>query len=151
MHAMALIWMIPLFFALYYFIFKWAIVKFDLKTPGRETNKEIRLNSKREYQESIGLKKADTKETKTEDVSALATAIIEAFGGETNIQTLENCFSRLRVTVKDTALVKEPEYWVDQLEAIGTMQNGNAYQIIYGPKVANLAAAVKEKLNMNNS
>lgn len=151
MHAMALIWMIPLFFALYYFIFKWAIVKFDLKTPGRETNKEIRLNSKREYQESIGLKKADTKETKTEDVSALATAIIEAFGGETNIQTLENCFSRLRVTVKDTALVKEPEYWVDQLEAIGTMQNGNAYQIIYGPKVANLAVAVKEKLNMNNS
>ena len=139
MHAMALIWMIPLFFALYYFIFKWAIVKFDLKTPGRETNK------------GIGLKKADTKETKTEDVSALATAIIEAFGGETNIQTLENCFSRLRVTVKDTALVKEPEYWVDQLEAIGTMQNGNAYQIIYGPKVANLAAAVKEKLNMNNS
>lgn len=147
MHAIHLIWMIPLFFALYYFIFRWAIVKFDLKTPGRETNKEIRLKSKKEYQESIGLKKADDK---SKDDNALAQAIIEAFGGASNILTLENCFSRLRVSVSDPALVKEPEYWVSDLEAIGTMQNGNAYQIIYGPKVLNISVAVKEKLNMNN-
>ena len=47
---MSLIYLLPLTFVVYYFVFKFCILKFDLKTPGRgDDNDEIKLMSKKEY------------------------------------------------------------------------------------------------------
>lgn len=140
-----LIFEIPLYFALYYFIFKWAILKFNIKTPGRVSanDSEVKLYSKADYREKISQKLGDD--------DSLEAKIIEAFGGADNIVSISNCATRLRVSVKDSSLVAAREIWENELEAIGYVNSKNAYQIIYGPRVAVLTTKVKEKYaNRNN-
>ncbi len=80
---------------LYYFLFSYLIKKFNMKTPGREetvaatSNKVIETTSTKE--EVI-----DVKDTKVNILE-----IVEALGGKNNITEVENCFTRLRVEVKD--------------------------------------------------
>ena len=50
-HAMSALWLLPVTFIVYYFAFKFAITKFNLKTPGRDDEGEIKLMSKKEYNE----------------------------------------------------------------------------------------------------
>ena len=47
-HAMSLLWIMPLFFVLYYVSFRWAIVKFNIMTPGRAETKEVKFADKAE-------------------------------------------------------------------------------------------------------
>ncbi|MGG7178346.1 PTS transporter subunit EIIC [Clostridium paraputrificum] len=143
--------LVPLFFAIYYFLFSFLIKKFDVKTPGRgnDDNEEIRLNTKKDYQEKVNVKEKgeEKKEVSESKGSTLATQIVEALGGDSNIVNLGNCMTRLRVTVKDISLVKDDEAWKKQLEAIGVVRKGNALQIIYGTRVTMIASDVKELLS----
>ena len=144
-HAMALIWLLPLTFALYYFIFRFAIVKFNLKTPGRE-NSEIKLMSKKEYQAT---KNAETPASVNAPQESLEARIIAALGGADNIVTVTCCATRLRVTVKDEALVVSDDVWKDELEALGIVHVKNSLQIIYGVRVQNVTTAVKDILGID--
>ncbi len=138
-HAMSLLWLLPLTFILYYLTFEFAIKKFHLKTPGTETNGEIKLMSKKEYQKR--------KEQASQD--ALEIRIVEALGGKQNIENIGCCATRLRVEVKDMSLVAEDSAWKDYLEAMGVVRSSNTIQIIYGVKVGSILTQVKDALGID--
>lgn len=144
-HAMSLIYLLPLTFVMYYFAFTFCIKKFNLKTPGRGDD-EIKLMSKAEYR---GLKDGEEEKTQLADGNFLEVRIIEALGGAENIVTVTCCASRLRVTVKDENLVASDEEWKKYLEAIGVVHAPNAVQVIYGVRVQNITSAVKDILGLD--
>lgn len=109
---------------IYYFLFRWYILKFDVATPGRG-GAAIKMMSKKAY-----------KEAKSNEVDAdLILAIVEAFGGKDNILDVDACITRLRVTVVDNTLVADNTHWLE-LGASGVVINGTAIQAIYGAKAA---------------
>ena len=137
-HAMALIFLIPAYFAAYFFSFRWAILKFNMNTPGREDNNEdIKLYSKKDYVEQQGSESANQ-----------IRGIIQSLGGEGNILNITNCATRLRVEVLDASKVDDDGKWVHELGAKGVVRNGNFLQIIYGTHVMTLARQVKDELDM---
>ncbi|PEF60808.1 PTS transporter subunit EIIC [Bacillus cereus] len=114
---------IPWFF-LYYFTFKYLIRKKNFKVIGRE----------------------DAKAT-TEQVSATdrAKKIVDGLGGANNIDIVDCCATRLRVTIKDDSLVKEEV--IKQTGLKGIVKKGTGIQIIYGPQVTIIKNEVEEYLD----
>ncbi|MDO4941076.1 MAG: glucose PTS transporter subunit IIA [Erysipelotrichaceae bacterium] len=109
-----------IFFAVYYFVFNFAIKKFDLKTPGREEfGNDIKVNAIEQ------------------DASDM---IVSGLGGIENIVSYDCCATRLRVDVVDGSLVSDSE--LKNTGALGIMKKETAVQVIYGPMVG----IVKEKL-----
>lgn len=147
-HAMSLLWIMPLFFGLYYFSMKWFILKFDVKTPGRGEAKDVRLASKEEIKAQKTGKRNESAAGGATVQGDLAEGIVDCFGGPDNIISVECCISRLRVGVKDASLVAEKQIWIDHMEAMGVVENGNNFQIIYGPKVLGIMTDVKKVLGM---
>ena len=115
-----------IYFLLYYGIFKFLILKFDLKTPGREDEDvETKLYTKADYNaaKESGVKGAE--------VSALITA---GLGGKANIEDVDCCATRLRCTIKDPEKVQEA--LLKQSGSRGVILKGKGIQVIYGPQVA---------------
>ena len=115
-----------IYFLLYYGIFKFLILNFDLKTPGREDeDTETRLYTKADYNaaKETGVKGAE--------VSALITA---GLGGKANIEDVDCCATRLRCTIKDPEKVQEA--LLKQSGSRGVILKGKGIQVIYGPQVA---------------
>lgn len=114
--------------AVWFFVFRFLILKFDIKTPGREVDsEEVKFYSKSEYREKQNVPDVDKKRQ-------LVLDILEGLGGRENIEDVTNCATRLRVNVKDQTLCKDDKYF----KAIGThgcSANGKAYQVIIGLKV----------------
>jgi len=116
------------FGVLYYVIFRIIIVKFDLKTPGREDDDE--------FTDNIVI---------NGDLSVLADEYIEALGGTKNIVTVDNCITRLRLSVKDNAIIKDKD--LTRLGAKGVIRPGKGnIQVIVGTNVQFVADALKAKL-----
>lgn len=130
--------MIPLgivYSIIYYNLFKFLILKFDLKTPGREdTSGEVKMYTRADYNS-----KNDNKAVNQ------YTEILEALGGKNNIVTMENCATRLRMSVKDPSLVNESK--LKSLGAHGVMASGNAIQVIFGPKVSIIKSELSELMD----
>lgn len=139
-HAMSALYLIPLMFVVYYFAFKFMIEKFDLKTPGRG-DAEVHLFSKKEYRDKKALEEGDNE--------SLEARIIEALGGADNIETLSNCATRLRVSVKDESKVADDESWKKYLQAAGVIRGDHSLQIIYGVQVQNIATKIKDILHID--
>lgn len=115
-----------IYFLLYYGIFKFLILKFNLKTPGREDeDTETKLYTKADYNaaKETGVKGAE--------VSALITA---GLGGKANIEDVDCCATRLRCTIKDPEKVQEA--LLKQSGSRGVILKGKGIQVIYGPQVA---------------
>ncbi len=117
------------FFGLNFFVTNLLIKKYDLPTPGRRGN----------YIED------EAEEGEAGEKDAAADAIIELLGGAGNIEEVDACMTRLRVTVKDNALVKEEKLWKKN-GAIGLIVKGNGIQAIYGPKADNLKNKINDTL-----
>lgn len=106
-------------FIVFYIVFRVAIVKFDLKTPGREDD-DI------EDEENIVLA--------NNDFTAMAQVILEGLGGSSNIKSIDNCITRLRLEVKDDSKVDDKR--VKSSGAAGVIHPGQgSVQVIIGPKV----------------
>ena len=115
--------------ALYFLIFRFLILRFDMKTPGREEeDQQTRLYSKQEYQAKG-------------NNDGLGTLIIEGLGGRDNIEVVDNCYTRLRVTVKDVAQINEPQ--LKATGAKGIIKQGNNVQVVYGLHVKKMREAVE--------
>lgn len=142
------LWLIPLFFAVYYFLFRYLILKFDVKTPGREDQDgDVKLYTKSDYKEKNGELPATSKKSQGLE---FAQDIIDAFGGEDNIIQLDNCISRLRVEVKDGSKVVADDVWKNDLRAHGVVRiEDNGFQIIYGSEVVMIAGDCKELLSID--
>ncbi|CUN13845.1 MULTISPECIES: glucose-specific PTS transporter subunit IIBC [Turicibacter] len=110
---------VGIFYApIYYFLFRFAIRRFNLPTPGRG-EAEDKLMSKADYQAAKGTNSSEK-----------AAAILEALGGASNIETLDACMSRLRVSVHDIDEVDETK--IKALGATGMFVSGNNLQAIFG-------------------
>lgn len=129
--AAAKTWMIlPLglaAFVVFYLVFRFAIVKFDLKTPGREDD--------------------DADETKVvlanNDFTEVARIILEGLGGKDNITSIDNCITRLRLEIKDYTQVDEKK--IKSAGVAGVIRPGKtSVQVIIGTQVQHVADEFKK-------
>ena len=120
-------------FIIYYFVFKFMILKFDYKTPGREGNiEDIHISTKEEARSKYGLKTLKDEKNKTKmDKHEQALGLIECYGGKDNIVSVDACITRLRIDVKDKSIV-DKERIKKEFKAMGVTENGMQVQSIYG-------------------
>ncbi|OHX13942.1 PTS glucose transporter subunit IIBC [Chromobacterium sphagni] len=106
----------PIYAAIYYSVFRFVIVKFNLKTPGRED----------ESSEAGAAVSEDQR----------ARELVLAFGGRSNIRSLDACITRLRISVQDIAKVDQAR--LKGMGASGVVVVGSGVQAIFGPRSENL-------------
>ncbi len=107
-----------IWFAVYYFVFKFAILKFNLKTPGRE----IEDND------------FSADDIIAADEGSKGALILEALGGRDNITSLDNCITRLRLTVSDMSLVDDKK--LKLYGALGVVKlDKHSLQVVIGTQV----------------
>ncbi len=119
----------------YYFLFSFLIKKFNMRTPGREIAVEIDAANNVKP-----ISNDESKENSEIDVVSL----VDGLGGKDNIQELENCFTRLRVRLKDPSLLNDT--LVNTTKNSGIVKKDNDIQIIYGLQVPEIKKAVEEYL-----
>ena len=120
------------YFFLYYFIFRWMILHFGFKTPGREDDgEETKLYTKADYKAREGAGVAAGNEAGFDAKSA---AIAKGLGSKRNITSVDCCATRLRCSVADASLVDEK--LLKATGAVGVIVKGTGVQVIYGPQVA---------------
>ncbi|WP_411677975.1 glucose PTS transporter subunit IIA [Caproicibacter sp.] len=118
------------YFAVYYFTFSFFIKKWNLKTPGRETDEEeTKLYTRADYEK----KRSASKIGKKEDSDRLSAGIVKGLGGKANISDVDCCATRLRITVADSDLVNDSI--LKSTGAAGVVHRGTGVQVVYGPKV----------------
>ncbi|HCR3984469.1 TPA: PTS transporter subunit EIIC [Kluyvera ascorbata] len=108
------------FTVIYFVVFRTLILRFNLKTPGREDS-EIKLYTKADY------KAAHARTTQVDQ----AAGYLQALGGPANIVSLNNCATRLRITLADMTNTQGDEVF-KALGAHGVVRHGNAIQVIVG-------------------
>ena len=128
-----------IFTAVYYFLFKFLIEKMNLKTPGREDDEEeTKLFTKADYKA-----KKERKEFGNSLYSEQSIKILEALGGKSNIEELNNCATRLRVSVKDEKAVAADDVF-KKVGAHGVVRKGTAIQVIIGLSVPQVREEIEE-------
>ena len=117
-------------FVVFYLVFRFAIVKFDLKTPGREDDDV-------EAEKSVKLS--------NNDFTEVAKIVLEGIGGKENVASLDNCITRLRFEIKDYTKVDEKK--IKSAGVAGVIRpNKTAVQVIVGTKVQFVADEMKKML-----
>ncbi|HJA29062.1 MAG TPA: PTS transporter subunit EIIC [Candidatus Olsenella pullicola] len=124
---------------IYFFLFRFLIKKFNLHTPGREeeSSEEAALEGA-----PVAAAVAAPAASGSSDQAILD--LIAGLGGKGNIEALENCFTRLRVMVKDASLINED--LINHVPNSGINRNGTDIQIIYGMQVAAMRDKVENAL-----
>ena len=131
------------FFALYYFMFRFVIVKWNLRTPGREPDEEF---------------EAEQLANDTDDgapvtggggspATAKAEQLIAAFGGRENLVNVDACITRLRMEVADKSKVDQAR--LKALGAAGVMEVGNNVQAIFGTQADGLKNDINSAIAAN--
>ena len=113
--------------AVYYVVFRFVIVKFNMKTPGREDD--------------------NIDETKVEladnDFAGIAKIVLEGVGGPANVTSIDNCITRLRLEIKDYTLIDEHK--IKSAGVAGVIRpSKTAVQVIIGTKVQFVADEFKK-------
>ncbi|WP_417081030.1 PTS transporter subunit EIIC [Gemmiger sp.] len=118
-------------FVVFYLVFKFAITKFDLKTPGREDEDEEAAEA------NITLA--------NNDYTAIAKGVLAAVGGKGNVANVDYCATRLRFEIKDHTAVDEKA--VKKAGAAGVIRpSKTACQVVIGPKVQFVYDELKKML-----
>lgn len=105
-------------FVVFYLVFRFAITKWNLKTPGREDDVDSELKI----------------ELANDDYTTMAQIILEGVGGKENLTSIDHCITRLRLEVKDRLLVDEKK--IKSSGASGVIRPGKtSVQVVIGPKV----------------
>jgi PTS system glucose-specific IIC component len=113
----------PLWALMYYTVFRTLIIRFDLKTPGREV------------EEVTSAAPGTTDES-------MAARLVAAFGGASNIRSLDACITRLRVELNEVSLASAEA--LRGLGAAGVMQVGGGMQAVFGTRSENLKTDMEE-------
>lgn len=114
-------------FIVFYVVFRFAIVKFNLKTPGREDD--------------------DVDETTVKlannNFTEVAKIVLEGVGGKENVASIDNCITRLRLEIKDYTKVDEKK--IKSAGVAGVIRPGKtSVQVIIGTKVQFVADEFKK-------
>ncbi|MBS4197386.1 N-acetylglucosamine-specific PTS transporter subunit IIBC [Lederbergia citri] len=118
------------FGVIYYFLFRYLIVKFDLKTPGRED-------------EDIDSEEDSRIITGKERFAIMAAKIYEGLGGDANVTSVDNCITRLRVEVKDMNAVDQEKIKATGVPGINIV-GSNSIQVIVGTQVQFVADEIEK-------
>lgn len=155
-----------IYFLLYYFIFRTLIIRFNLKTPGREDDDvETKLYTKADYKAKTAGTAASVSAGDAAGIAAGAgtgadaaailggtltaedaksLSIMRGLGGRKNISDVDCCATRLRITVFDAAKVDDAA--LKATGAAGVVHKGTGVQVIYGPQVAVIKSNLAEFL-----
>ncbi|WP_449557074.1 alpha-glucoside-specific PTS transporter subunit IIBC [Huaxiibacter chinensis] len=115
------------FTGLYFVVFKTLIERLNLKTPGREES-EVKLYSKADYKASRG---QTTAPVAASQQVGQAAGFLQALGGAANIDSINNCATRLRIALVDMANTQSDDVF-KALGAHGVVRRGNGIQVIVG-------------------
>lgn len=115
------------FFVLYYAIFRFAITRWNMRTPGRESDDDLAASGS--AHDAVG---GDADRTE---------ALIAAFGGRDNLEHVDACITRLRIEVADKNAVDHAR--LKALGAAGVIEVGNNVQAIFGTQ----ADAMRSDIN----
>jgi glucose PTS system EIICB or EIICBA component len=121
----------PIYAVIYYSVFRFVITRFNLKTPGREDDT------------------AETASVSTAGAGGRSRELVLAFGGRSNITSLDACITRLRISVNDPALVDDRK--LKALGAAGVMHVGNGVQAIFGTLSENMKTDMQQYLKTAGS
>lgn len=124
---------VVVFFAIGYFVAYFMIGKFKFATPGRLGN----YTTEDEKQDTVGERKASS--------DGQPERIIALLGGRDNIELVDACMTRLRVTVKNPELVADKDAWKAE-GALGLVKKEKGIQAIYGPKADVLKSDINDIL-----
>ncbi|MGL5655630.1 MAG: PTS transporter subunit EIIC [Fusobacteriaceae bacterium] len=120
-----------LFAAVYFFIFYFIINRYNLKTLGREDDKETT-----DIQEKL---------LKERGITELSRLYLEKIGGSKNIKIMDSCITRLRITLVDTICVDDND--LKKIGASGVIRLGkNDMQIIVGTKAGLISEEIKKMM-----
>ena len=151
--------MIPIvgivYFAVYYLLFGFMIRKFNFATPGRETDgSEVKLYTRADYDDRKKRRRTSD-ETVPPSEPALSDAdvglestsslILRGLGGRENIENIDACATRLRVTVKNPGLVTDA--LLKKSGAAGVIRRGDGIQVVYGPQVSVIKSELEEHID----
>ncbi|HCM9503704.1 alpha-glucoside-specific PTS transporter subunit IIBC [Enterobacter roggenkampii] len=115
------------FTGIYFVVFKTLIACLNLKTPGREES-EIKLYSKADYKAARG---QTTAPVAASQQVGQAAGFLQALGGAANIESINNCATRLRIALVDMAKTQSDDVF-KALGAHGVVRRGNGIQVIVG-------------------
>ncbi|MEQ4532575.1 MAG: maltose/glucose-specific PTS transporter subunit IIBC [Mixta sp.] len=122
-----------LWFAIYYTLFRFAITRFNIKTPGRETDNP-------QFEKTLASAGGGS--------GYNTPAILAALGGPENITALDNCLTRLRLSVVDSSLVDDAA--LKAHGAIGVVHlNQHSLQVVMGPQVQSVKDALSALMNVS--
>ncbi|MEL5476619.1 MULTISPECIES: N-acetylglucosamine-specific PTS transporter subunit IIBC [Serratia] len=124
------------FFVIYYVVFRFTINKFNLMTPGREL--AVAGDETDGYDVNV-----DSNAGKDEnETTTLARRYVGAIGGSDNLTGIDACITRLRLNVKDSALVNDA--LAKRLGASGVIRlNKQSVQVIVGTRAELIASAMR--------
>ncbi len=138
------------FTVLYILIFRFLILKWDLPTPGREAvSDDIKLFTKKDYKAKKAGGASDASEPEGNRYRESAATYLEAFGGADNIEKVNNCATRLRITVNDPAIVAADDAFRAG-GAHGVVRNGKAFQVIVGLDVPQVREQFEQLLDIKD-
>lgn len=114
-------------FVVFYLVFRIAITKFDLKTPGREDDENEEIKA----------------QLANNDFTEVARIVLEGVGGKENVTSIDNCITRLRLEIKDYTKVDEKK--IKSAGVAGVIRPGKtSVQVIIGTKVQFVADEFKK-------
>ena len=116
------------FFVVYYLMFRFAITRFNMRTPGREPEADF------EAEEAANL----------DEGGSLAEQVIAAFGGNHNLVSVDACITRLRMEVSDATKVDQAR--LRSLGAAGVVQVGGSVQAVFGTQSEALKNEIQDIL-----
>ncbi|MBU5468643.1 N-acetylglucosamine-specific PTS transporter subunit IIBC [Virgibacillus sp. MSJ-26] len=122
------------FAVIYYFLFRFLIVKFNFKTPGREEGDEI------ENTEEV---EGTTVPSEGDKTAVMANTIYEGLGGDENVTSVDYCTTRLRVEVKDMDKVDEGKIKSTGVPGTNVVGTHNI-QVIVGTSVQFVADEIEK-------
>jgi len=132
----------PVYAVIYYVVFRLAIGWLDLKTPGREEA----VAAAPGMAPAGGMVPAGSALAGS---AARARDLVLAFGGADNIASLDACITRLRVAVRDPALIDERA--LTALGASGVMRVGKGVQAVFGPLSEHLKTNMEDYLRASGA
>ncbi len=126
-----------IFAIIYFLVFYFAIIKFNIQTPGREIDGDIL--------EDEGQMKEKVKVTKASSIEEKAKYVLEALGGKENIENIDACVTRIRLVAVDANKLNEAE--LKRLGASGVMKlDSKNVQVIFGTLADPLVTHIKKAM-----
>jgi len=129
-HGLWYLWLGPLWALMYFGLFRTLILRLDLKTPGREVEEGAVATSEAR-------------------VGSMAGDLVAAFGGASNIRSLDACITRLRVELHDPSRASADR--LKALGATGVMRVGQGLQAIFGTRSENLKTDMEEYMRSSGA